>query len=389
MTDAPMDALSALLSGSADILDIPLDIRDAAVNRYEDVGNYLAETGGPRWSIYPQGSFLIGTVIRPPTSTCEYDIDLVCNNQIDKDSVTQAELKERVGTMLGEYHEFKTSTGALDAPDDYFEKRRCWTLAYEALGFHLDVLPSIPDADLKKYHNGILLTDTKLRPWQHGNPKDYATWFRHRSTEMLRKLEAKAREANVAAVPDWAVRSTLQRLVQILKWHCYIAFADDIDDRPPSVLITTLAAHAYRGQDNLGNAALEVVENMPNHIEKIHGKWAVLNPAHEKENFADKWNEPDTAHRRTKFMTWIEDVRRDLAIAHDTQNAGIDVLVERLAASFDREILVKSAANWANETTRLRGDGRLAIAVGAGLGALGVGAGRKYPQHTFHGRATS
>ncbi len=386
MTDTSMDVLSALLSGSADILDIPVDIRDAAVARYEDVGNFLAETGGSRWSIYPQGSFLIGTVIRPPTTTCEYDIDLVCHNQIDKDSVTQAELKERVGTMLGEYHEFKTSTDAPDAPDDYFEKRRCWTLAYEALGFHLDVLPSIPDPDLKKYLNGILLTDTKLRPWQHGNPKDYATWFRHRSTEMLAKLEAKARDANVAAVPDWTVRSTLQRLVQVLKWHCYLAFADDTDDRPPSILITTLAAHAYRGQDNLGNALVEVVERMPDHIERINGKWAVLNPAHEKENFTDKWNEPDTEYRRTKFMTWLDDIHRALDLAHETQNSGIDVLVERLGSVFDREILVKSAANWANETARLRETRKLTISTG--VGALGVGVGRRSPQHTFYGRET-
>src|SRR5690349_11400240 len=100
MTGAPIDALSALLSGSADILDIPEAIRDAAVVRYEDVGNFLVENGGTQWSIYPQGSFLIGTVIKPPTTTCEYDIDLVCHKQIDKENVTQAELKEEVGTML-------------------------------------------------------------------------------------------------------------------------------------------------------------------------------------------------------------------------------------------------------------------------------------------------
>src|SRR4051812_16759919 len=112
MTDASLDALSALLSGSADILDIPDDVRDAAVARYEDVGTFLTETGGPRWSVYPQGSFLIGTVIRPPTTTCEYDIDLVCHHEVDKDSVSQAELKEQVGAMLAGYHEFKTATGA-------------------------------------------------------------------------------------------------------------------------------------------------------------------------------------------------------------------------------------------------------------------------------------
>ncbi|WP_416963032.1 hypothetical protein [Streptomyces sp. Agncl-13] len=39
----------------------------------------------------------------------------------------------------------------------------------------------------------------------------------------------------------------MQRLVQILKWHCMLFFAEDTDHRPPSILLTTLAGRAYRG----------------------------------------------------------------------------------------------------------------------------------------------
>ncbi|MET9030958.1 nucleotidyltransferase [Nocardia sp. NPDC004168] len=383
MTDTTMDALSALLAGSADILDIPPYVRDAAVARYTDVGTFLAETGGPTWSVYPQGSFLTGTVIRPPMTSCEYDIDLVFRNEIQKDSTTQAALKERVGTMLEEYFEYKTSTSADDAPDEYFEKRRCWTLAYDSLGFHLDVLPSIPDADFLPSENAILLTDTKLRPWQHGNPLDYATWFRGRSEEMLRKIEAKAYEAHIATVPNWMVRSTLQRLVQVLKWHCYLAFADDIDDRPPSILITTLAAHAYRGQDSLAVALIEVAQHMRDHIRRENGQWEVLNPAQPAENFADKWNEPDTAHRRIRFSRWLDQFQRDLDAAYRTQNAGIDVLIDHLSTGFDRDILAKAAANWAIRTTDLRAERNLTVT--PGTAALGIANGRRIPAHTFHG----
>ncbi|MBM4569062.1 nucleotidyltransferase [Rhodococcus hoagii] len=385
MTASTMDALSALLSGSADILDIPPQTRDAAVARYEDVGNFLADSGGSRWSVYPQGSFLIGTAIRPPSTTDEYDIDLVLHKAIDKESTTQADLKDEVGEMLADYHLHKI--GADDGPDDFFEKRRCWTLSYKALGFHLDVLPAIPDADFLRSSNAILLTDNKLRPWQHANPKDYARWFRYRSEEMLRKLVASAKAANVDSVPDWAVRSTLQRLVQVLKWHCYRAFEDDLDDRPPSILITTLAAHAYRGQENLADALLEVAQEMPNHIERSNGRWEVLNPAQEKENFTDKWNEPDTAHRRGKFTRWCEAVQRDLEAASNSQGAGIDVLVDRLAGSFDRSVLVASAARWATDTNDLRRAGKLTVT--PGTGTLGVAAGLVSPRHTFYGHAHS
>ena len=181
---------------------------------------------------------------------------------VEKSNTTQDKLKERVGGWLAEHHEFKLATQADEAPDKFLEKRRCWTFSYERLGFHLDVLPCIPDAELETSPHGILLTDTKLRPWQHGNPAGYATWFRNRSEEMLTKIAKRALEANVADVPNWKVRSTLQRLVQVLKWHCYLHFGTDVDDRPPSILITTLAAHAYQGQSNLANALLSVTQDM-------------------------------------------------------------------------------------------------------------------------------
>jgi hypothetical protein len=105
------------------------------------------------------------------------------------------------------------------------------------------VLPAVPDNEFLRSPNAILLTDTKLRPWQHANPKDYATRFRHQSEE-----------------------------------HCNLAFADDIDNRPPSILITTLAAHAYRGQENLGIALLEVIEGMPRYIDSSNGKGGCSTP---------------------------------------------------------------------------------------------------------------
>jgi hypothetical protein len=377
-----MDPLSAILAGSVDLLDIPPEVRDTAVARYEDVGNFLAVAGGSRCAVYPQGSFLIGTAIRPPNDI-EYDIDLVFHEDTAKENTTQAELKERVGDMLQAYNSFKA--GSADGPDDFFEKRRCWTLAYEQDGFHLDVLPAIPNHDPTAPLNAILLTDTKLRPWQHGNPKDYAIWFRRRSEEMVRKIEARARAENVDDVPNWAVRSTLQRVVQVLKWHCYSTFVDDVDDRPPSILITTLAAWAYRGQQNLGTALLEVIQDMPSYVDTSDGRWAVLNPAHKQENFTDKWNDPDTAHRRVKFERWLKEVQTDLEFAYDSQNVGIDVLLNRLGTVFDRNVLAKSASNWAKETVELRAGGKLAVAPGSA--ALGIGIGRTSPPHAFFGSA--
>jgi hypothetical protein len=115
-------------------------------------------------------------------------------------------------------------------------------------------------------------------------------------------LEAAAkRHINVADVPEWDVRNTLQRLVQVLKWHCMLRFASDPDDKPPSILITTLAAHAYDGEQDLFTAIRDAVTRMAEFIENRNGVWWVANPAHEEENFTDKWNE--YPQRRIKFFS--------------------------------------------------------------------------------------
>lgn len=201
---------------------------------------------------------------------------------------------------------------------------------------------------------------------------------------MRRKIAASARAGNVADVPNWVVRSTLQRLVQVLKWHCYLDFANDVDNRPPSILITTLAAHAYSGQDELDAAILEVIDRMPNYISKSNGRWLVPNPAQPKENFVDKWNESDTAHRRDAFNDWLRRVQRDIEFASDAEASGLDILVNRLSSTFDRGVLEKSAANWARATVDLRRQERLGIS--SGTGALVISSARPNPRHGFYGR---
>jgi hypothetical protein len=201
-------------------------MRQAAVARYEDVGTWLAEHGNPGWRIHPQGSFTLGTVVRPNTGSGEYDIDSVCRLPIAKESTTQEELKHRVGAMLRNYRRWKEQQGHPDGPKMVEERRRCWTLHYPDDGFHLDVLPTIPDVEYPP--TGILLTDKQLREWQHSNPIGYADWFKNRCLISQYVIEAAAkRHVNVADVPEWEVRTPLQRVVQILKWQTMLRFAKD------------------------------------------------------------------------------------------------------------------------------------------------------------------
>ena len=125
-------------------------------------------------------------------------------------------------------------------------------------------------------------------------------------------------EAKAAAedVPEYKVKTPLQRAIQILKRHRDFHFQGD-DDRPISIIITTLAAKSYNNQANLLDAFLTLVRDMPKHIEtrKKNGKrvsW-VPNPVNDGENFADKWE--DNPQREVKLRAWLKKVDDDLTAA--------------------------------------------------------------------------
>ena len=53
--------------------------------------------------VYPQGSFRLGTVVRPLGAEGQYDIDMVDRRDVDKSSISQAKLKADVGEDLEAY----------------------------------------------------------------------------------------------------------------------------------------------------------------------------------------------------------------------------------------------------------------------------------------------
>ncbi len=206
---------------------------------------------------------------------------------LKKESTTHKKLKCEAGEHLRAYVQAEEEKG--NGPPTIDEGRRCWTLAFDDR-FHMDVLPAIPDAEGRP--ESLLVTDRELREWQFSNPIGYAEWFKaHMRTRFLEQRGRVAAILNEAAerVPDWKVKTPLQRAVQLLKRHRDSYFQDDLGDKPVSIIITTLAAKAYDNEANLYDALFGIVQEMPKHIEeRPDGRW-VANPVNVKENFADKW----------------------------------------------------------------------------------------------------
>jgi len=357
MPEVLENQFSKFLQHLAESLDISEMRYKQAEERYQAVGNWLGrdESIVAKFApeIYPQGSFRLGTVIKPISEKEEYDIDLVCELALSKNQLSQKQLKDSAG------YEIKGYARANNMKSPAGQGRRCWTLNYaDGAQFHMDILPALPDGGSFRIllesrgfsgdegtDSAIAITDNTLpnydtidTDWPRSNPKGYAEWFKEQMRAQFyarRMLLAESIKASVEEVPDYKVKTPLQRVVQILKRHRDIMFSEDQEDKPISIIINTLTAHAYENEADLLDALVNVVNKMPNFILQRDGVAWVPNPVNPLENFAHKWSEHPK--REQKFRLWLQQIRTDISAA--LQGGNIRDIGESLKTRFgDRPI---------------------------------------------------
>src|SRR5690349_19887052 len=112
-------------------IDLPERAYEKATQRYRDVGEWFdrnectLKEHDPH--IFVQGSFALGTAIRPLTGEQEYDLDLSCTlrSGISRDTHSQSELKAMVGRELDDYRCARNIERRLEP------RHRCWRLVYK------------------------------------------------------------------------------------------------------------------------------------------------------------------------------------------------------------------------------------------------------------------
>ena len=322
-----------LLEDLAASLQVPTSRYAAAERSYKSVGDWLhreaSSVGQADPNVYIQGSFRLGTAIRPMSDKEDYDVDLVCELLLSKSRLTQAQLKALLGEELKAYAEAR----GMKAPE---EGRRCWTQDYaDGAQFHMDTLPALPDAAHQRLllerrgfspewsDTAIAITDREhenfrlvTEDWPHSNPKGYANWFRSRMQEIFesrRRAMALEARASVEDIPEYEVRTPLQSAVQILKRHRDMMFAEQPDDKPISIILTTLAAHAYQQEPTISGALYSILDRMDDYIDYSSGIAWIANPTDPAENFADRWQKHP--ERKAAFYEWLEQARADFAAA--------------------------------------------------------------------------
>lgn len=326
------------LQALANALEIPQSRYEQAETSYKSLGEWLHRNESAiRYydpEVFVQGSFRLGTAIKPGSELEEYDIDCVCMlRTLSKNELSQARLKKLVGEEVKLYRTAKGMTKRVQ------ESRRCWRLEYaDGAQFHMDILPAIPNGtyqrillearglDTRFSDTAIAITDNELpeyqditEAWPRSNPKGYADWFTeqmgqifvHRREQVLNEMRAGGVTASIEDVPVYRVRTPLQSAIMILKRHRDTMFAENHEIKPISIIISSLSAHAYNGEETIGSALLAILMRMESAIEHDGVGYLVRNPTDPLENFADKWNE--YPERASAFFDWLNQARKDFA----------------------------------------------------------------------------
>ncbi|MDW7711202.1 MAG: nucleotidyltransferase [Deferrisomatales bacterium] len=367
-----------ILESLSDALDVPPSRYEEAEEHYKAVTDWLGAEGSALApydpDLYPQGSFRLGTAIKPVTEHDEYDVDLVCQLALGRDEVEPKDLKRMVGERLRASEVYKRMLR---------EGKRCWTLDYaDGAKFHLDILPAIPDLDGAP--ESILITDAALRDWQHSNPRGYGEWFKARMEVVFlekRAALAESLRASVEEIPDYKVRTPLQRAVQILRRHRDIAFEKDPDGKPASIIITTLAAWAYGNEADLYEALTDIAARMAGHLEDREGVAWLPNPVNPKENFCDRWR--DHPERHLKFLRWVRQVGRDLEATLAAREEGLPEVAKGLERLFGARPVNEAFERFGDQLHETRKAGSLRMA--SRTGTLGVTGATTVLAHSFFG----
>jgi hypothetical protein len=235
----------------------------------------------------------------------------------------------------------------------------------------------ITDNKSPNYHH-----DAVVENWMKSNPFGYAKWFFNKATFLHEKRLMFADSVN--PVPKYQKEKLpLQRAIQLLKRHRDIMFNGN-DDKPISIIITTLAALAYNKETSLIDTLFNLANNMERFIEIRYDhrvnrniKW-IPNPVNSEENFADKWVEHP--QREVNFYKWLSQIRTDINIIAQLRMPNISNAMKK---AFGETTVNKVFSTLGERNYNLSQSGNMKMNTGTGI--LGSKGAIPVQSHNFHG----
>lgn len=373
--------LNQILTKIVKEISITTTMLDKATKSYEAVGKWLVDGLEYDVRITPQGSMNLGTTNKPISDKDDYDIDLVC--MLENGQKLEAEtIKNIIGNRLKENETYRKKIM------EEGEGKRCWKMQYDE--FHMDILPCVPKAFYAEPNFTDIRLTNKVSSYcyedRYSNPYGYRRWFESRMSDILKEEKRKFAAKNkfeIENVPTYRVKTPLQMVIQLLKRHRDIYFIGDEDNAPISIIITTLAAKAYNGEESLYDAIVGILNNMSDYIENRNGVYWVQNPVMKDENFADKWQQHP--ERQRAFFNWIKRAREDF-ITNPLKVEGLYELSEIFKKSLGEAPVKRAFNSYGDDMFKARNEGKLySTGLTTGLSTTETVGATKVKGHTFFG----
>ena len=181
--------------------------------------------------------------------------------------------------------------------------------------------PRFPGLYPEKEESEIEFTDKEenrnpVYEYQGSNPKGYVKWFFGRCRQKKgASINGKITNFDMAQQEDLKQnknKTKLQKVVQILKRHRDVMFENDPDNKPISIIITTLAGQIYSGESTILESLIGFIDGVEGYLNSHRnndGSYSIPNPSYIGEDFADKWKE--RPERQAAFFAWLKQLQYD------------------------------------------------------------------------------
>ena len=289
-------AFAAFLRDEVNLNQNRLDQLETSVGA---VNGYLKDNLTGYQTMERQGSYALGTLIKPVDDNDEYDADI----QIVMNPNPKWEAKDYVLEIN------RTLSGNKTYVDKLKMKTRCVTVDY-AGDFHLDVVPRVT---IKGKHYVCNRMDNEL---EETDGNGYREWFNEKNRITGGKLKR------------------VVRLLKHLRDHKNSFTAK-------SILLTTLAGNAIKASDEGTEAVstdadtlVTVLSRMDDYLQQHPNMPKIKNPALPTEDFNRHWDQRKYANFRTRVQSYAQTAKR--AKAEPSAEKAIKLWQELFGESFGK-----------------------------------------------------
>lgn len=320
--------------------------RERAIELYTNVCKSIEEKSGLKISFYAQGSFATKTAIRPYKNGRDraYDVDVICEVDIKKESISPEILKEH----------FRNALEISRYASIFEEYDKCFTIVFkeqDGINFSIDIIPSVPEDDetvqvlMGITENPMLVKSSVAIPdtfgegniWLTNNPKGYVEWFENEIQKFHNRYLLEHRgtsySASIEELPEGEFNNNLLNIIKILKrTRDVFYYRRKSDNKPSSIIITTIIGKLAKNLIPTSNeldllmqvvTQLQQIKTYPTNslsermgvtgyaisdiITRNMGQWILNNPANGKDNLLNSWN--DDQSKSEDFFKWVDNLQ--------------------------------------------------------------------------------